>query len=90
MISGNLEDSDEEDDDEGHKKMKPKHIRWQLDDEKDETSGMAIFLISFFLNYPYSVFLFISCAFSALLFFYVFAHSFFHLLNHALLRQQIG
>ena len=41
LISGNLEDSDEEEDEEGNRKMKPKHIRWQLEDGKDETSGKS-------------------------------------------------
>lgn len=41
LISGNLEDTDdEEDDEEGNRKMKPKHIRWQLEDGKEETSGL--------------------------------------------------
>ena len=43
LISGNLEDSDEEDDEDGNRKMKPKHIRWQLEDGKEETSGKIAF-----------------------------------------------
>ena len=39
LISCNLEDSDEEDE-EGHKKIKPKHIRWSMDLTHNETSGM--------------------------------------------------
>ena len=40
LISGKLEDSDDdEDDEEGYRKMKPKHIRWQLEDGKEDSSG---------------------------------------------------
>ncbi len=46
LISGNLEDSDEEEDEDGNRKMKPKHIRWQLEEGKDETSGANSFLIA--------------------------------------------